>query len=108
LSHRSWVLQIDGPRRRENLDNMLRRESSNALPSISQLPILSSSYDTTTLERNLDLPPIMEYPVNNNSQGNNSQTNYQDNNYANNNSTNTNNNTNNNNNNNNTNNSNSK
>lgn len=55
LSHRSWVLLIDGPRMRENL----LRGSNNILPSMSNLPLLSSSYDASTLSRSLDLPPIL-------------------------------------------------
>lgn len=54
LSHRSWLLRIDGPRRRDNL----LRSNNNILPPISNLPILSSSYDASTLSRSLDLPSI--------------------------------------------------
>lgn len=54
LSHRSRLLRIDGPRKRDNL----LRSSNNILPSISNLPVLSSLYDASTLSRSLDLPSI--------------------------------------------------
>jgi hypothetical protein len=36
----------------------LLRSNNNILPPISNLPILSSSYDASTLSRSLDLPSI--------------------------------------------------
>lgn len=89
MTHRAWVLNIDGPRMKENI---LRRERGNLsemarnnsqemdidnsnknpkfLPSISELPISNPSYDIRTLDRNLHLPPILTNENNTNTNNN--------------------------------------
>jgi hypothetical protein len=68
---------------------MRERENSfrgnNVLPSMSQLPIFNPSYSTTSLDRTVRLPTILNNQDNsNNNQGNN---NYTSNNQGNNNYT---------------------
>jgi len=69
FSHRSWLLQIDNPRVKAN--ELV--SNNNVLPSISSLAITSTSYNTSVLDRNLDLPSMLNNPVSN-SQGNNNYT----------------------------------
>lgn len=96
MSHRSWILQIDGPRMRANLSR-----SNNVLPSVSQLPILSSSFNTTTFDHDLNLPPLSNNQAHlnntnnqssaNNTSNNQGNTKYTNNNYTHNNQDSTNN-----------------
>jgi hypothetical protein len=87
LTRRMWILQIEGPRRRDIISRRIslrQEELRNAnLPSLSQLPISSSSYNTAILDRG-NLPPIL------NNQGNTNNNNSNNNNYTDNNNSNSN------------------
>jgi hypothetical protein len=55
---------------RENISNKIK-SNNNVLPSLSQLPIFSSSYDIGSLDRNFNLAPINSNPVINQGNSNN-------------------------------------